>query len=110
MVSNLWISPTVKIMAPGHSLHDAQRLAAVILIERLLICIIMGYRLPADEPGQSPAYFPVTREKCTGGPEDFCGILPAVILTGRCRFTLRAFDGLKRFPGHRRNKNIRIGE
>ncbi len=78
MVSDLWISLTIKIMALGHSLHDAQRMAAVILIECLLIYIIMGYRLPADEPELSPAYFPGTRETCTGGPEDFCGIILAV--------------------------------
>jgi hypothetical protein len=79
MVSDLWISLTMKIMALGHSLHDAQRMAAVILIERLLIYIIMGYRLPADEPEQSPAYSPGIRETCTGDPEDFCGIILAVV-------------------------------
>ena len=79
MVSELWISLTMKIMALGHSLHDAQRMAAVILIERLLIYTLMGYRLPADEPEQSPAYLPVTRETCTGGPEDFCGIILAAV-------------------------------
>lgn len=79
MASDLWISLTMKIMALGHSLHDAQRMAAVILIERLLIYTIMGYRLPADEPERSPEYFPVTRELCTGGPEDFCGIILAVV-------------------------------
>ena len=86
MVSDLWISLTMKIMALGHSLHDAQRMAAVILIERLLIYTIMGYRLPADEPEQSPAYFPVTRETCTGGPADFCGIILAVVPDGMLPF------------------------
>lgn len=80
MVSDLWISLTMKIMALGHSLHDAQRMAAVILIERLLVYTIMGYRLPADEQERSPAYVPVTRETCTEGPEDCCGIILAVVL------------------------------
>ena len=79
MVSELWISLTMKTMAFGHSLHDAQQMAAVILIERLLIYTLMGYRLPADEPERSPAYVPVTRETCTGGLEDFCGILLAAV-------------------------------
>jgi hypothetical protein len=79
MVSELWISLTMKIMALGHSLHDAQRMAAVILIERLLICTIMGYRLPAEEPERSPAYFPRICETCTTGPEDFCGIILAAV-------------------------------
>jgi len=53
MISDLWISLTMKIIALGHSLHDAQRMAAVILIEHKLIYTIMGYRLPADEPERS---------------------------------------------------------
>jgi hypothetical protein len=79
MVSDLWISLTIKIMALGHSLHDAQRMAAVILIERLLVYTIMGYRLPADEPERYPTYFPVTRETCRGGPADFCRIILAAV-------------------------------
>jgi len=58
MVSELWLSLTMKTIAFGHSLHDAQQMAAVILIERLLIYTLMGYRLPAAEPERSPAYVP----------------------------------------------------
>jgi hypothetical protein len=77
MPVNLWISLTMRIMALGHSLHDAQRMAAVILIGRLVIYTIMGYRLPADEPERIPAYLPVTRETRTGELADVCGIFPA---------------------------------
>jgi hypothetical protein len=82
MASELWISLTMKIMALGHSLHDAKHMAAVILIGRLLVYTIMGYRLPADEPERSSGYFPVTREICTGGRTGFCGILLAVASNG----------------------------
>jgi hypothetical protein len=68
----------MKIMALGHTLRDAQRMAAVILIERLVVYTIMGYRLPADEPERIPVDFTVTRETRTGGPADYCGIFPAV--------------------------------
>lgn len=76
MPADLWISLTMKIMALGHTLRDAQHMAAVILIERLVVYTIMGYRLPADEPERIPADFAVTRETRTGGPAGVCGIFP----------------------------------
>lgn len=76
MASDHWISLTMKIMALGHTLHDAQRMAAVILIARLVVYTIMGYRLPADEPERVPGDFAVTRETRTGGSADLCGIFP----------------------------------
>jgi hypothetical protein len=78
MPADLWISLTMKIMALGLTLRDAQRMAAVILIECLVVYTIMGYRLPADEPERIFGDFAVTREIHTGGYADFCGIFPAV--------------------------------
>ena len=77
MTAGLWMSLTMKIMALGHTLRDAQHLAAVILIGCLVIYTIMGYRLPADEPEQIPVDFTVTRERITGGVAEICGIFPA---------------------------------
>jgi hypothetical protein len=88
MSADLWISLTMKIMALGHTLRDAQRLAAVILIERLVVYTIMGYRLPADEQERIPGDFPVSRETRTGGHADICGIFPA--LTGTATDSNRA--------------------
>jgi len=42
MPVNLWKSLTVQIMALGHSLHEAQCIAAVIVIEYLVVYMIMG--------------------------------------------------------------------
>ena len=67
----------MKIMALGHPLRDAQRIAAVILIERLVVYTIVGYRLPADEPERVPMDFTVRRESRTGGVAEICGIFPA---------------------------------
>ncbi|MFA5268148.1 MAG: hypothetical protein WC379_09255 [Methanoregula sp.] len=76
MPADLWISLTMKIMALGHTLRDAQHMAAVILIERLVVYTIMGYRLPADEPKRNSVDFAVTRETRTRGPAGFCGVFP----------------------------------
>lgn len=77
MAADLWISLTMRIMASGQTLRDAQHMAAVLLIHHLVVFTIMGYRLPADEPERIPVDFAVTRETCTGGPADYCGIFPA---------------------------------
>ena len=67
----------MKIMALGHTLRDAQRMAAVILIGRLVVHTITGYRVPADEPERIPERFAVTCEPRTGGPAGIRGIFPA---------------------------------
>jgi hypothetical protein len=63
----------MKIMALGHSLRDAQQMAAVILIERLVVYTIRGYRLPASEPERIPTDFAVTRKTRTGGMQALVG-------------------------------------
>jgi hypothetical protein len=50
MLKDFCIPLTMKIMGLGHSLYEAECLAAVIVIEWLVIYTIMGYRFPANEP------------------------------------------------------------
>ena len=45
MLNELSVPLTIKIMALGHPLHAAQCLAAVILIQVVLLCTVMGYRV-----------------------------------------------------------------
>jgi hypothetical protein len=44
MPVNLWKFLTIKIMVLGHSLHEAECIAAVIVIDCLVMYTIMGYR------------------------------------------------------------------
>ncbi len=74
---------TMKIMALDRSLYDAEYLAAIIVIEYLLVYTIMGYRFPASEP-----------------EEDFCfPFAPAGILPGTKEIT-----GCAPFYGEARNR------
>jgi hypothetical protein len=59
MPADLWKSLTVQIMALGHSLHHAQCLAAVIVINYLVLYTIMGYRVQDNEPERLPDFYPV---------------------------------------------------
>lgn len=50
MLSDFCIPLTMKIMALDLSLYDAEYLAAIIVIECLVVYTIMGYRFPEGEP------------------------------------------------------------
>ncbi|MDO9326302.1 MAG: hypothetical protein Q7T80_15230 [Methanoregula sp.] len=50
MLRDFCIPLTMKIMGLGLPLHKAERLAALIVIECLVVYTIMGYRFPAREP------------------------------------------------------------
>ena len=76
MPANLWKSLTVQIMALGHSLHEAQCIAAVIVIEYLVLYMIMGYRFSDAERERSPAYYPETRPMILAGD---CGNVPECV-------------------------------
>jgi hypothetical protein len=78
MPADLWKSLTVQIMALGHSLHHAQCLAAVIVINYLVLYTIMGYRVQDNEPERLPEFYPVpdTRIMGTAG---CCDSLPVVM-------------------------------
>jgi len=73
MPANLWRSLTVRFMAPGHSLREAECIAAAIVIDCLVISTIMGYRFSDAERERSPAYYPETRSMTLAGD---CGNVP----------------------------------
>ena len=73
MPANLWRSLTVRFMAPGHSLREAECIAAAIVIDCLVISTIMGYRFSDAERERSPAYYPETRSVPLAGD---CGFVP----------------------------------
>jgi hypothetical protein len=62
-------------MALGHSLHEAECIAAVIVIDCLVMYTIMGYRFSDAERERSPAVYsgPETRSMILSG---HCGIVP----------------------------------
>jgi hypothetical protein len=76
MPANLWKSLTIKFMALGHSLHEAQCIAAVIVIDCLVMYTIMGYRFSDAERERSPDFYssPETRPLTAAG---HCGTVPA---------------------------------
>ncbi|MFA5269264.1 MAG: hypothetical protein WC379_14955 [Methanoregula sp.] len=55
MPVNVWKSLTMQFMALGHSLHEAKCIAAVIVIDCLVISTIMGYHFSDAEGERSPA-------------------------------------------------------
>jgi hypothetical protein len=75
MPANLWKSLTMRIMALGHSLHEAECIAAVIVIDCLMMYTIMGYRFSDAERERSPAFYsgPETRRMTAAG---HCGTVP----------------------------------
>ena len=77
MTASPWIPLTMKVMALGHTLRDAQQMAAVILIGRLVVYTLMGYGLPDEEPERIPSGLTIPRERSTGGLAEICGMFPA---------------------------------
>ncbi len=88
MLNELSVPLTMKIMALGHPLHTAQCLAAVILIQVVLLCTVMGYRvvLPEGICRQAEPY--ILSHYRRAGFVCTCGIFPA--LTGTEADTSRA--------------------
>jgi hypothetical protein len=78
MPVNLWKSLTVQIMALGHSLHEAQCIAAVIVMRFLVIYTILGYRFDDAERERLPVlcFPPETRSRTAAG---CCGIVPVIM-------------------------------
>jgi hypothetical protein len=75
MPANLWKSLTIQIMALGHSLREAECIAAVIVIDCLVMYTIMGYRFSDAERERSPAIYswPENRPMTAAGN---CGTVP----------------------------------
>ena len=78
MPANLWKFLTIKIMALGHSLHEAQCIAAVIVIECLVLYTIMGYRFSDAEREWLPAFYRVPVDPVPLSMAGHCGIVPVV--------------------------------
>lgn len=76
MPANLWKSLTVQIMALGHSLHEAQCIAAVIVIECLVLYTIMGYRFSDAEREWFPAVYHAPVDTVPVSSAGCCGIVP----------------------------------
>ncbi len=57
MLRDFGIPLTMKIMALGHSLYEAECMAAIIAIECLVVYTIMGYRFSFDESKEEPGIF-----------------------------------------------------
>jgi hypothetical protein len=80
MLTDICNPLTLKIMGLGRPLHEAERIASVLVIWVVLLCAIMGYtiRPPGSEgdPGNLPGSFGFV----THGNADVtgCGIFPAV--------------------------------
>ena len=77
MLNELSVPLTIKIMALGHPLHTAQCLAAMILIQVVLLCTVMGYRiiLPDGMCTQDDTDIPGIYRRA--GFVCRCGIFPA---------------------------------
>jgi hypothetical protein len=79
MPANLWKSLTVQIMALGHSLHEAQCIAAVIVIEYLVLYMIMGYRFSDAEQEWFPAVYRAPADTIPVSSAGNCGTVPVVM-------------------------------
>jgi hypothetical protein len=71
------IPTTTKIMALGHSLREAERIAAIIVIECIVLYMIMGFRIPGTEPDEYPAFSRDPSRTMKGSPAGSCGNVPA---------------------------------
>jgi len=83
MIRNLCIPLTLKILGLGRPLHNAERLAAAMIVWVVLLCALMGFtlRLPAaeDEPGNQSGSHALGRGIV---PVTYCGIFPGIPGTG----------------------------
>ncbi|PKL65696.1 MAG: hypothetical protein CVV32_00385 [Methanomicrobiales archaeon HGW-Methanomicrobiales-3] len=92
MLHDLCNPLTIKIMALGRPLYEAERIAAVIVIWVVLICAMTGCRIgvagmPDREPDEMSGSGGSTPARGTG-PVSICGIFPAG--TGTVADTSRA--------------------
>jgi hypothetical protein len=79
MLHDLCNPLTMKIMALGRPLYEAERIAAVIVVCVVLLCALMGYtvRLPGV-PEDEPDDLSGSRGIPGTGPASTCGIFPAL--------------------------------
>lgn len=88
MFNDLTLLLTMKFMALGHPLHAAQCLAAVILIQVIVLWTMLGYRLALTDGMCRQAEPDIPSHYWRAGVVCTCGIFPA--LTGTEADTSRA--------------------
>ena len=86
MLRDFGIPLTIRMMAFGHSLYDAECLAAIITIECLLVYTIMGLRFSFREPGipSEPAVIHTGTKKIAGSETVHVDVLrnaPALLVS-----------------------------
>jgi hypothetical protein len=62
MLYELCITVTMRLVAVGHSLYEAQYLAALVVLQLVLLCTLLGYRIvrpDEDRPGYRAVNVPV---------------------------------------------------
>jgi hypothetical protein len=77
MLNELSVPLTIKIMALGHPLHTAQCLAAMILIQVVLLCTVMGYWIILPDGMYQQADTDIPGIYRSAGFVCMCGIFPA---------------------------------
>jgi hypothetical protein len=64
MLHELCITVTMRLVALGHSLYEAQYLAALVVLQLVLLCTLLGYRVVLPEEIR-PAYRAVMVPACS---------------------------------------------
>jgi hypothetical protein len=80
MPGELCIPLTMKIMAAGHPLYEAERLSAIVFFLLVLLLTLSGYRIVLPVDGTGPDELPHSSgmpRECSGVVLNMCGIFPA---------------------------------
>ena len=75
MLRELYITVTMRLLTLGHSLYEAQYLAALVVLQLVLLCTLLGYRVVLPDEVR-PAY-PAVARACIVPLPGIRGILPA---------------------------------
>ncbi len=74
MLHELCITVTMRLVALGHSLSEAQYLAALVVLQLVLLCTLLGYRVVLPEDTRL-VYYAVIVPACS--VMGICGLIPA---------------------------------
>jgi hypothetical protein len=84
MFRELCIPVTMRLVALGHPLEDAKRLADIMTLQLVLLCTLLGYRvIRPDEEGRVPERTLMLRA-CRVFSMGLCRILPLPAGTAGC--------------------------
>jgi len=61
MQNELWTTVTMRLVAAGHTLAEARGLAAMVLVQLLMLCVLHGHR--TERPEESRPSYPVVPER-----------------------------------------------